>query len=74
MHRHDNNRLRATRENQVAAPADMIAFADTFLRTSMVRQELDAGAYLGSFGNGASGYTMHGTNGRHWPDSATEAD
>jgi len=63
MHRHDFRTLRATRENQVVAPADMIAFADTFLRTSLVRQELDAGAYLGSFANGFSGYTMHGTNG-----------
>lgn len=55
--------LRATREHQVAAPADMIAFADRFLRTSMIRKELDAGGSLGSFANGTSGYTMHGSDG-----------
>jgi prepilin-type N-terminal cleavage/methylation domain-containing protein/prepilin-type processing-associated H-X9-DG protein len=55
--------LHSTREHQVAAPTDMIRFADTFLRTSTVRQELDAGASLGSFDNGEGGYTMHGTNG-----------
>jgi prepilin-type N-terminal cleavage/methylation domain-containing protein/prepilin-type processing-associated H-X9-DG protein len=52
-----------TREHQVAIPSDMIRFADSFLRTSMVRKELDAGGGLGSFGNGTSGYTMHGDGG-----------
>jgi len=38
--------LHPTREHQVAAPSDMIRFADSFLRTSMARKELDAGAGL----------------------------
>jgi prepilin-type N-terminal cleavage/methylation domain-containing protein/prepilin-type processing-associated H-X9-DG protein len=55
--------FRATRETDVAVAADMIEFADSFLRTSMIRKELDAGGNLGSFGNGEGGYTMHGNDG-----------
>ena len=55
--------IRPTRDSQVVFPGDMIQFADSFLRTSMLRKELDAGGTLGSFGNGTDGYTMHGNNG-----------
>jgi len=55
--------FRATRDTDVAVPADMIQFADSFLRTSTLRKELDAGGSLGSFGNGDEGYTMHGNDG-----------
>ncbi len=41
----------------------MLEFGDSFLRTSMVRRELDAGGSFGSFGNGEGGYTMHGDDG-----------
>jgi len=53
----------ATRESDVAVPADMFEFADSFLRTSMLRKELDAGGILGSMGNGDAGYGMHSGDG-----------
>src|SRR5262245_28887429 len=57
------NYVRATRDLDVTVPSDMIQFADSFLRTSMIRKELDAGGSLGSFENGEGGYTMHGNDG-----------
>jgi prepilin-type processing-associated H-X9-DG protein/prepilin-type N-terminal cleavage/methylation domain-containing protein len=63
MFRNGENTLIATRDSDLAAPADMIGFADSFLRVSSVKRTLDAGAPLGSFANGEGGYTMHGTNG-----------
>jgi prepilin-type N-terminal cleavage/methylation domain-containing protein/prepilin-type processing-associated H-X9-DG protein len=53
----------ATRDSDIKAPENMIAFADAFLRVSSTRKILDAGGQLGSFANGEGGYTMHGTNG-----------
>jgi prepilin-type N-terminal cleavage/methylation domain-containing protein/prepilin-type processing-associated H-X9-DG protein len=54
----------ATREAQVAAPSDMIAFADSYYRVSFARKVLDAGGHLGSCNNGNSdGYETHGNDG-----------
>src|SRR5262249_45026675 len=54
-----------TTESRVLAPSQMYAFGDAFLRTSMARKELDAGAGLGSFDNATDypSYTMHGSDG-----------
>ncbi len=55
--------ITATRESDVAAPADMFKFADSFMRISTVRQELDAGGIIGSMANGEGGYDLPSENG-----------
>lgn len=57
--------LHATRESEVVAPFDMIAFTEAFWRVSMARRILDVGYGPGSLSNN-SGPLRPPRDGWHW--------